>query len=242
MTRLSDDDHVIRMTESADMVRIVTPLDAHFFTKFSIRDSEQRHSFKTLVDMHLVPAMVAMSRCLDMTVMEKLQHHQGDIAVGVKTSDIMLNAHQSLNERRAFIRDRQAIIPPAWEVDLLREDVFIPKAPPSVPAGSSKGRFLGFDTYTDPTCKQGIAFHRQAAALICRPLDLPPDFTGVRAKVVHHNDLSMRCVMMYNVMHQCVDVTLDMLTGTTLLDENLVCRMNKREDGINMFKTASQMN
>lgn len=240
LTRLADD-APISLMETCDFERAVVPLDAHFFTKFSIPDGEYQQSFKTHVNLRLAPAMIALARCVDLTVMEKLQYHQGAIAVGTEVRDIILDARKSLNEQRAPVHGRQAILPPAWECDLLRDDLFVHDTPAYSHISSTTGRFLGFDTYTDSACKQGLAFHRQAAAMICRPLSLPPDFHGVRATVQHHDNLSIRCIMQYNMMRQCTDVTLDMLTGTTLLDENLVCRMNRQQDGINMFPTASQM-
>jgi hypothetical protein len=66
-----------------------------------------------------------------------------------------------------------------------------------------------------------MAFHREALALVNRPLALPDSGTGVRAMVASHNDISMRVVMQYDWEQQGTVVTLDLLCGTAVLDTNL---------------------
>lgn len=66
-----------------------------------------------------------------------------------------------------------------------------------------------------------FAFHRNAMALVVRPLAPAP--VGVRSAVISHNGLSMRATISYNPTKQGLQVTLDMLFGVKVLDTNLGC-------------------
>jgi hypothetical protein len=66
-----------------------------------------------------------------------------------------------------------------------------------------------------------MAFHRDALALVSRPLALPSNSLGVQAAVGSYNDLAMRVAMQYDISNQGTVVTLDMLCGVALLDVNL---------------------
>jgi len=75
--------------------------------------------------------------------------------------------------------------------------------------------------FPGPHGSQNFAFHRDALALVSRPLALPNQSLGVRAAVGSYNDISMRVAMQYNISSQGTVVTMDMLLGTALLDANL---------------------
>jgi hypothetical protein len=81
---------------------------------------------------------------------------------------------------------------------------------------------LGFP---GPAGGMNLAFHREALALVSRPLALPAADMGVRAQVGVHNDVSMRVTMQYDISQQGTVVTLDLLAGVAVLDENLGCVM-----------------
>ncbi len=67
-----------------------------------------------------------------------------------------------------------------------------------------------------------LAFHRDAIALVSRPLALPRA-AGVDASVVDYNGISMRVAMQYDIASQGTKVTLDLLCGVQVLDTNLGC-------------------
>lgn len=66
-----------------------------------------------------------------------------------------------------------------------------------------------------------LAFHRNAIALVVRPLAQPRQGTGALSSVVNYNDLSMRATITYDGNKQGHLVTLDMLCGIEVLDPNL---------------------
>ena len=64
-------------------------------------------------------------------------------------------------------------------------------------------------------------FHRDAVALVTRPLALPNQAMGVMADVAVHNNVSMRVTMQYDIQSGGTVVNLDILGGVATLDTNL---------------------
>jgi len=77
--------------------------------------------------------------------------------------------------------------------------------------------------FPGPAGSFNLAFHRDALALVTRPLALPNTALGVRSAVGAYNDVAMRVSMQYNITRQGTIVTLDLLCGVALLDANLGC-------------------
>ena len=65
------------------------------------------------------------------------------------------------------------------------------------------------------------AFHRDAIALVTRPLAMPNNQMGVLTKVGIHNDISMRVAMQYDIDAGGTKVNLDLLCGVAVLDSRL---------------------
>lgn len=66
-----------------------------------------------------------------------------------------------------------------------------------------------------------FGFHREAIALVTRPLALPNQSHGVSAGIASHNDISMRIAMQYDISQQGTVVTADLLCGVAILDTDL---------------------
>lgn len=75
--------------------------------------------------------------------------------------------------------------------------------------------------FPGPAGSYNFGFHREAIALVNRPLALPAADMGVRSQVGVHNDISMRVSMQYDIAQQGTVVTLDMLAGVAVLDTDL---------------------
>jgi hypothetical protein len=72
-----------------------------------------------------------------------------------------------------------------------------------------------------PPGDYNFAFHRNALALVCRPLAAPREGIGARSAVINAGGLSMRATITYNGTKQGTLVTLDMLLGVAVLDPKL---------------------
>jgi len=83
----------------------------------------------------------------------------------------------------------------------------------------------GDSVFPGPHGSFNLAFHRDAIALVNRPLAVPANSLGVQAAVGQYNGLAMRVAMQYDLSSQGTKVTLDMLMGVKVLDEDLGCVM-----------------
>jgi len=81
----------------------------------------------------------------------------------------------------------------------------------------------GADVFPGPAGSFNLCFHRDAVALVSRPLALPSGALGVRAQVGVYNNVAMRVTMQYDVHAQGTVVTLDILCGVKTLDDRLGC-------------------
>lgn len=72
-----------------------------------------------------------------------------------------------------------------------------------------------------PAGQYGFAFHRNAIALVTRPLATPMAGTGARSFVASYNGLSLRVTITYDGNKQGHLVTIDVLAGIKVLDTNL---------------------
>lgn len=75
--------------------------------------------------------------------------------------------------------------------------------------------------FPGPMGSFNLALHREAIALVSRPLALPAKDIGVRADVGVHNDVAMRVVMQYDINAGGTVVNLDILAGVAVLDTRL---------------------
>ena len=71
--------------------------------------------------------------------------------------------------------------------------------------------------FPGPTGSMNLAFHRDALALVTRPLALPDSRMGVMAAVVPHNGIGMRVLMQYDINAGGTVVNCDILAGVAVL-------------------------
>jgi hypothetical protein len=79
--------------------------------------------------------------------------------------------------------------------------------------------------FPGPTGSLNLAFHRDALALVTRPLALPDSRMGVMAAVVPHNGIGMRVLMQYDINAGGTVVNCDILAGVAVLQSGLCVPM-----------------
>ena len=91
------------------------------------------------------------------------------------------------------------------------------------PRGPAFGkRCRGADKcFPGPAGALNLAFHRNAIALVTRPLAIPNNAMGVLSHVGVYNDIAMRVSMQYSINNGGTLVMLDILAGVAILDTNL---------------------
>ena len=75
--------------------------------------------------------------------------------------------------------------------------------------------------FPGPAGALNMAFHRNAIALVTRPLAIPNNAMGVLSHVGVYNDIAMRVSMQYSIASGGTVVNLDILAGVAVLDTNL---------------------
>jgi len=75
--------------------------------------------------------------------------------------------------------------------------------------------------YPGPAGSINMAFHRDALALVTRPLAVPNNAMGVLSDIGVYNDIAMRVTMQYDIQGGGTVVNLDILAGVAVLDVNL---------------------
>lgn len=81
----------------------------------------------------------------------------------------------------------------------------------------------GADAFPGPKGNMNLAFHREALALVTRPLALPRPGTGALAGVANYNNVAMRISMQYDQALGGTKVNCDILAGLAMLDVKLAC-------------------
>jgi hypothetical protein len=76
--------------------------------------------------------------------------------------------------------------------------------------------------FPGPYGAMNLAFHRDALALVTRPLALPDTRMGVMAAVVPLNGIGMRVLMQYDINAGGTVVNCDILAGVAVLDSALL--------------------
>lgn len=75
--------------------------------------------------------------------------------------------------------------------------------------------------FPGPAGALNLAFHRDAIALVTRPLAVPSGALGVMSSVGAYNNIAMRVTMQYDIQEGGTVVNLDILAGVAVLDQNL---------------------
>lgn len=100
-------------------------------------------------------------------------------------------------------------------VDLTHTTVYLDR-PLAIIVASGAAAFPG------PYGSMNLAFHRDALALVTRPLAIPANQLGVMAAVVPHNGIGMRVLAQYDINAGGTIVNCDILAGVAVLDSGLL--------------------
>ena len=158
--RKKDGTTLTQQDANASNVRV--PLDQWFYNSFTIKDGERSKSFQELVNVYLLPAMIAIANGVDRAVLGRVHAFLGTPRQRVgglgtlaeaNAVDTVLSARNVLNVNKAPAQGRSLILAPTAETSLLKTSQFI-SAEKRGDGGTALenatlGRILGFETYMD---------------------------------------------------------------------------------------------
>ena len=207
-------------------------MDKHLDVSFAVTSKQMTMDIADFSAQLLVPAMQAFADKLDkyLLALESEATHRVSHASGEIAPTDMIAARKYLVENAAPMADRRFVVGAAAEADLLGNELFV-AADKVGDAGTalreaSLGRKFGMDVYCDQNiAKNGnytpsIAFHKNAFALVTRPLALP--MGAAKAAIVNYDGFGLRVVYGYDQQTKTDTVSIDMLCGVKMLDDNLV--------------------
>lgn len=175
----------------------------------------------------LVPAMQAFQDKID----GYLLGLQADITNRVPATNVVQNdivdARTYLTKAAAPLTERRFVYNSDTEATLLKTDLFI-HADKVGDEGTalreaSLGRKFGMDFYVDQNADalgiDGMAFHKNAFALVTRSLALPQG--AAKSAIVDFDGFGLRVVQDYDINKKTDTISIDMLCGVTTLNKDL---------------------
>lgn len=228
-------------------------LDSLVYTAFLVEDRDEATSVKDLRQEFLIPAMDPIAQRVDDDIMtEFTSDTSSDVegnAVGsvafdgvglgaAMNEDDVVSAREQMNISQCPMSGRNLVVSSSHEADLLRSALFVQAdqsgSTEALTAGRL-GRKFGFEIFhsqnvppavdTDSTA-QSLAFHRNALALVTRPLPAVPRELGAISAFQVLDDVALRVTSAYDIRFKGVTVSFDILYGIQLLDANLAVIVN----------------
>jgi hypothetical protein len=218
--------------QDATETGVTVKMDKHLDVSFAVTAKQLTLDIADFSKQFLVPAMQAFADKVDKyliglekEVTSRHPHAEGAIA----PADIIA-ARKFLTENAAPLTDRRFVVGATAEADLLGNELFV-SAEKVGDAGTalreaSLGRKFGMDCYVDQNITKGdgytpsIAFHKNAMALVTRPLALPQG--AAKSAIMNYDGFALRVVFGYDMNTKTDTISIDMLCGVKVLDEKLM--------------------
>lgn len=220
-------------TESGISVK----MDKHLDVSFAVTSKEMTMDIENFSQQLLVPAMQAFNDKVDSYLLglyKDITATVGDGATLPTSIDPIVDAGALLNQAKAPTADRRLVLDPLTEAAFIKLGTFheADKVGDNGTAlrEASLGRKFGFDTYMDQNVIsdesqviQNLAFHKNAFALVTRPLALPNG--AAKAAIVNYDGFGLRVVYGYDITKKTDTISIDMLCGVKTLDKTLAVKM-----------------
>ena len=118
--------------QDAISTNVQVPLDQHHYNSFIIKDGEGSKSFKSLVDTYLRPAIQAVGRGVDRSVVGQVHRFIGNTTVGrlgglssANARTQLVEANEKMNLNNVPGEDRRIVLSPTSESAMLNTDLFV---------------------------------------------------------------------------------------------------------------------
>ena len=210
-------------TENSTTIKMDKLLDV----SFAVTSKELTLDIADFSAQLLAPAMQAFQDKIDGYLLALGAALTQKVTSTGDTRKDVVAARKFLTEAAAPLTERRFVYGSDLEADLLNTDLFI-SAEKVGDEGTalreaSLGRKFGMDFYVDQNADTagvgGIAFHKNAFALVTRPLALPAG--AASAAIVDYDGFGLRVVYGYDMDKKTDTISIDMLCGVKTLDEKL---------------------
>lgn len=206
-------------------------MDKHLDVSFAVTSDQLALEIEDFSAQLLVPAMQAFLDKIDAYLLGLAKDVTNSVTATGDARANIVDARAFLTKAAAPLTDRKFVVGSEMEADLLKTDLFV-SAEKVGDEGTalreaSLGRKFGLDIYVDQNADtagvNGIAFHKNAFALVTRSLALPKGAS--QSAIVDYDGFGLRVVYDYDINTKKDVVSIDMLCGVTTLDKNLAAKI-----------------
>ena len=217
----------IEVQDIVDNSATVT-MDKHLDVSFAVTSKEMTMDIADFSAQLLVPAMQAFSDKIDNYILSLAAADVTNKVTGTgNIQNDVVEARKFLTQAAAPLAGRNFVYNANVEAELLKTDLFI-SAEKVGDEGTalreaSLGRKFGMDFFVDQNADtagvDAVAFHKNAFALVTRPLALPNG--AAKSAIVNYDGFGLRVVYDYDINTKTDTVSIDMLCGVETLDKDL---------------------
>lgn len=206
---------------------VTVKMDKHLDVSFAVTSKQMTMDIADFSAQLLVPAMQAFQDKIDAYLLALSTEITNKVTAGASIKDDLIDARKYLTASATPLTERRFVYGTDAEADLLKTDLFI-SAEKVGDEGTalreaSLGRKFGMDFYVDQNVDNAevnaMAFHKNAFALVTRPLALPNGATN--SAIVNYDGFGLRVVYGYDMNTKTDTISIDMLCGVKTLDETL---------------------
>lgn len=203
-------------------------MDKHLDVSFAVTSKQLTMDIKEFSEQLLIPAMQAFNDKVDTYLLSLQSDITNRVTATSTVPDDVVDVRAFLTKSAAPLADRRFVYNTDTETLLLKSELFT-NADKVGDTGTalreaSLGRKFGMDFYVDQNADavaglNGIAFHKNAFALVTRPLALPNG--AAKAAIVNYDGFGLRVVYGYDMTKKTDTISIDMLCGVKTLNKDL---------------------
>ena len=206
---------------------VAVKLDKLLDVSFAVTAKQLTLDIKDFSEQLLIPAMQAFNDKIDAYLLGLADDITNEVSYISGTSNIrntLVDARKYLTNAAAPMTDRRFVYSGDIEADLLKTDLFL-SADKVGDEGTalreaSLVRKFGLDFYVDQNVgDNSLVFHKNAFALVTRPLELPQGAS--KSAIVNYDGFGLRVVYGYDMDKKTDTISIDMLCGVKTLDKDL---------------------
>lgn len=217
-------------TPAADVVQVT--LDKHKYIAFMVEDIAAAQANQSIIDGYVMDGIKKIGEQIDSDLLALYSGFSTtpiDGTAGI-TAATVVEARRLLNDAKVPQEGRNIVWHQDGEAELLQLAQFTnaqydPRNSDAL-ANATLGRKWGFNHYMDQVvtatggeCKN-IAFHRDAIALVTRPLAPVPANMGAQSVTMSEDGIGLRVTYSYNPSHLAMQVVIDLLYGVAELRDD----------------------
>lgn len=215
------------VVQDAAETGVAVKMDKHLDVSFAVTAKQLSMDIKDFSAQLLVPAMQAFADKVDQYLLGLKADVTATVPATDAVQDDVVDARSKLTKAAAPLTDRRFVYGTDMEAKLLKTDLFV-SAEKVGDEGTalreaSLGRKFGMDFYVDQNADaagvDAMAFHKNAFALVTRPLALP--MGAANAEIVDYDGFGLRVVMGYDIEKKTDTISIDMVCGVKTLDAKL---------------------